>query len=434
MLDALGVPTGSPGRSLDGSPGGGPDKHSFAQEKSVSSPAPQALALAAPEDRPRSEPTRPEKRWEDTPYKNREGEAKTQALTLNGGTPETEAAVANGLAYLARIQRANGGWGDSEESDGKYGQIAIGKTGLALLAFLGAGHTHVSNTPYSENAARAISFLLAMQDENSGHFGDSEAYSHGIATYALGECYALTGEPELRAPLEKAVAHILAKQNHARDPKRFGGWSYYYQDDRVYDRWPRTSITVWQVMALESARLGGLTVPGQVFDDAATFIGNAEDPDEGWYRYNHDPARLNSAYPTLPASTPAALFALSLVGRDINSAEHAKTREFVLSRAPRGYRRGSEDEFVRLGQGNLYFWYYGTLSMFRAGGNAWQRWNTAMKDTLVNGQRKDGSWAPIDVYCSYARDDERDRSYSTAMCVLSLEVYYRYYLPLLKIR
>ncbi len=41
----------------------------------------------------------------------------------------------------------------------------------------------------------------------------------------------------------------------------------------------------------------------------------------------------------------------------------------------------------------------------------------------------------IDVYCTtYARDGERDRSYSTAMCVLSLEVYYRYYLPLLKVR
>jgi len=52
----------------------------------------------------------------------------------------------------------------------------------------------------------------------------------------------------------------------------------------------------------------------------------------------------------------------------------------------------------------------------------------------VRGQRKDGSWSPIDVYCRYARDDENDRSYSTAMCVLSLEVYYRYYLPLLKVR
>ena len=48
-------------------------------------------------------------------------------------------------------------------------------------------------------------------------------------------------------------------------------------------------------------------------------------------------------------------------------------------------------------------------------------------------QAADGSWPPIDIYARYARDDERDKSYTTAMCVLSLEIYYRYFLPLLKV-
>jgi hypothetical protein len=437
MLAALAAPAGIAERGTDvreHALDAAPSKHTFAREEAVPPPAPKALALEAPEDRRPVEPPRPEKRWENTPYQNRAGEDKTRALVLNGGTRETEAAVAKGLAYLAKIQRPTGGWGDVENLDEKYGSVAVGKTGLALLAFLGAGHTHLSHTQYSQNALNAVAFLLALQDPESGHFGDSDAYSHGIATYALAECYALSGENALREPLERAVAHILSKQNHAPDPRLFGGWSYYYKDDRVFDRWPRTSITVWQVMALESARLGGLTVPEQVFDDAATFIDHAEDEARGWYRYNHDPSRLSSSWPTLPASTPAALFALSLVGRDITAPEFKRPREFVLTRVPTEYRRGSEDEFVQRGQGNLYFWYYGTLSMFRAGGNAWQRWNAGMKDTLVRGQKKDGSWGPIDVYCSYAQDDEKDRSYSTAMCVLSLEVYYRYYLPLLKVR
>jgi hypothetical protein len=38
------------------------------------------------------------------------------------------------------------------------------------------------------------------------------------------------------------------------------------------------------------------------------------------------------------------------------------------------------------------------------------------------------------VYARYARDDASDRSYTTALSVLSLEVYYRYYWPLLKVR
>jgi hypothetical protein len=433
-----GLEHGSGGTSSgSGSGGGSPEKQRVTGGASASPPPALALAPPAP-DRAADEPPRPEKRWEDTPYRNRAGEEKARALEVGGGTKETEEAVAKGLAYLARLQQKDGewtgAWGDPQIVDGKYGQVAVGKTGLALLAFLGAGHTPASKTEYSENSARAVAFLLAMQDGESGHFGDSEAYSHGIATYALAECYALTGAAELRAPLERAVAHILSKQNHARDPKRFGGWSYYYTDDRTYDRWPRSSITAWQVMALESARLGGVAVPAQVFEDAATFFDNAHDEENGWYRYNHDPQRLQSNWPTLPASTPAAMFALSLVGRDLKSEDYASSRRFVLTRTPSQYRRGSSDDFVLRGQGNLYFWYYGTLAMFRVGGSEWERWNAGMKEALVRGQRKDGSWAPIDNYCEYARDGDGDRSYSTAMCVLSLEVYYRYYLPLLKVR
>ena len=51
---------------------------------------------------------------------------------------------------------------------------------------------------------------------------------------------------------------------------------------------------------------------------------------------------------------------------------------------------------------------------------------------LLRAQSEDGSFKPIDVYAEYAADTDRDRSYTTAMCVLSLEVYYRYFTPLLK--
>ena len=54
--------------------------------------------------------------------------------------------------------------------------------------------------------------------------------------------------------------------------------------------------------------------------------------------------------------------------------------------------------------------------------------------SLPPAQARDGSWEPIDVYCEYAGDDADDRVYSTAMCVLSLEVYYRYFTPLLRVR
>jgi hypothetical protein len=372
--------------------------------------------------------------WKGTPYENRSGPEKERALRDHGGTAETEQAVARGLAYLARIQGEHGNWGPIDVSDDKYGRVSVGKTALATLAFLGAGHTHASGTQYSSVVARALSFLISVQDPDSGHFGDAEAYSHGIATYALAEAYALTHDPELESALRPAIAHIVAHQSHASDPRLFGGWSYYYADDRVFDRWSRTSITAWQVMALESARLGGIDVPAQVFTDAAKFLESMRDEDNGWYWYNQDPSRMNSGFPTLPASTPAALFALSILGRDITTHAFDVPRAFVVERAPRGFKFTGETDFVARGQGNPYFWYYGTLAMFRAGGGAWATWNEAMKKTLLPAQTADGSWTPIDVYARYARDDASDRSYTTALSVLSLEVYYRYYLPLLKVR
>ncbi|MBI5434354.1 MAG: hypothetical protein HZA52_16085, partial [Planctomycetes bacterium] len=435
-LDGLGA-SGDPALAAreTAPPAGEPERFEVATDDEPATPAPRGLvALEAPPPRATVEPPRPAKSLDATPFKNRSGAEKSRALELYGGSRETEAAVAKGLAYLARIQRPNGESGELAVNDDKYGQVAIGKTGLALLAFLGAGHTQASRTEHSDVVGRALAFLLDAQDPESGHFGDCDAYGHGIATYALSECFALTGEAQLREPLERAVRHILANQNQRRDARLFGGWSYYYADGHVFDRWPRTAITVWQVMALESARLAGLEVPRKVFDDARTFLENARDSEADWYRYNHDPSRLNSGWPTLPASTPAALFALALFGEDLAAPKYEAPRRFVLERAPREYRRGSDDDFVLRGQGNLYFWYYGTLAMFRTGGDSWKRWNASMKDALVRGQRADGSWVPIDVYANYARDDDDDRSYSTAMCVLSLEVYYRYYLPLLQVR
>jgi hypothetical protein len=399
----------------------------------LASNAPTLERPAAPTAREPT-PARAPTDWDATPYQNRSGAEKARALELYGGSERTEAAVAKGLEYLAGIQRRNGAWGDVRAVDEKYGRVAVGKTALCTLAFLGAGHTQNSKTEHSAVVSRAIEFLLSVQDAGSGHFGESSAYDHGISTYALAECFALTKDERLRAPLERAIAHVLAMQSTRQDARFSGGWGYYESDGSHYDPWPRTSITAWQVMALESARLSGLSVPDQAFEAVREFLTKCEDTRLGAYRYNHDPERLGSAYPTLPASTPAALFALALLGEDIASSRHQVARDYVLERAPDGYRYTGEADFVALARGNPYFWYYGTLAMFRVGGSGWQRWNMALQESLLPAQARDGSWKPIDVYARYALDSASDKSYTTALCVLSLEVYYRYYLPLLKVR
>ena len=398
---------------------------------------------ARPEHRPLRAERPPEElltpvasRLDHTPYRSRFGERKRVALEMHGGSQETELAVAEGLAYLARRQDPEGYWGDPEFYHSKYGYTLVGKTALSLLAFLGAGHTPVSGTEHSEVADRAVGFLLAVQDEASGHFGYTTSYSHGIATYALAECFALTGEERLRAPVERGLRQILDHQvPRRRNDPRSGGWSYYYPDDRTFDEWPRVSITAWQVMALESARLGGIAVPERAFEDARSFLLGSWDARRGFTRYSHDPSRLRSGYPTLPASTPAGLFALTLLGEEASDPRFEGMVEFTISRVPRTYRMQSEDAFVSQGSGNLYFWYYGSLALMRCGGSSWRLWNEAMKEVLLESQEDNGSWRPRSVYSrDYAGDTDSDRVYSTAMCVLILEVYYRYFTPLLEAR
>ena len=367
-----------------------------------------------------------------TPYRSRFGTEKQVALEKFGGSTETEQAVARGLEYLAKVQASSGHWGSSDDFHEKYGHVSVGKTALCTLAFLGAGHTHQSNTQYSDVVKKSVTFLLESQDPGSGHFGYSSAYSHGVATYALAELYALTKDKELELPLRRAIDHILQQQYGGLDRRRSGGWGYYNASGDHYDNWPRASVTSWQVMALKSSRIGGLDVPDEAFQSAREFLLNTYDERQQWFRYNHSPERLNSGYPTLPGSTPAAMFALSLMGEELSDPRWDGARSFILNRAPRRYRFTNDDDFVLKARGNLYFWYYATLSMFRAQGKDWEFWNERMKKTLLPAQAKDGSWQPISVYARYAGDDNRDRSYTTAMCVLTLEVYYRYFTPLLQ--
>jgi len=364
-------------------------------------------------------------------YRARFGPEKVKALEAFGGSEQTEAAVRRGLAYLASIQRTDGAWGRRRRPHDKYGEVWVGKSGLALLAFLGAGHTQDGDTEYAPTVRKALDWLLAQQDPATGHFGETSAYSHGITTYALAECYALTKDERLRGPVERAVAWILQNQNQGRDRRSHGGWGYFSPTLRPEDRFARASVSAWQIMALKSAQASGVNVPAPVLASAEQFLWFMFDADGGYFLYNREPSRLRSEWRTLPGSTPASVFCLLLLGADRAEPRLVAAQEWILQRAPSEYRRYSLDDFVLRARGNVYFWYYGSLACFLAGGEVWAKWNEALKHVLLEGQSDDGSFAPIDEYADYAGDDDRDRAFTTAMCVLSLEVYYRYFTPLL---
>ncbi|MEM7164510.1 MAG: hypothetical protein AAF581_03550 [Planctomycetota bacterium] len=360
------------------------------------------------------------------------GSRKQEALRQFGGGEETERAVAKGLAYLASQQRRDGGWGAVGHEDQKYGQVVIGKSALVLLAFLGAGHYPTSGTEYEDVAAKAVEFLLAQQRPRTGHFGSmTSSYSHGITTYALAEACLLRPTDRLRRSLREAVRQILRNQiSGSRDRRLDGGWSYYYHQGARsgITGYPRVSITAWQVMALKSARLAGIDVPQRALNSADSYLLGSWSDALGRFLYSLDEQRLRSRFPTLPGSTPAAAFVLQVMGRKPTEPILREAFRYLDAHRPDSWSEASAQRFVR-GGGNPYYWYYGTLAMFLHGGPEWDRWNAALKDTLVPAQRSDGSWDPISIYATYATDSSESRSYTTALNVLMLEVYYRYLTP-----
>ncbi len=125
-----------------------------------------------------------------------------------GATIESEQAVDAALQWLAAHQRPNGSWSFNLELDPCSGSCAnskqsgetptpsTGATGLALLAFLGAGHTHQGDGPYRESMRRGIYYLrdIAAESEAGYEWQQGSMYGHGIALMALGEALSMTTE------------------------------------------------------------------------------------------------------------------------------------------------------------------------------------------------------------------------------------------------
>src|SRR5262245_57994585 len=102
-----------------------------------------------------------------------------------------ETAISSALAFLARQQADDGSF--------EAGGPRIAKTGIALLAYLSAGHTSEVGR-YGLTVRRSIEYLLVVVPPD-GYFGridGSRMYGQGIVTVALAEAYAVESDPQQR--------------------------------------------------------------------------------------------------------------------------------------------------------------------------------------------------------------------------------------------
>ena len=345
-------------------------------------------------------------------YADRIGGRRAAAAAARGGSQETERAVQAALAWLAGAQSSDGRWNAVRHGGGversvqghhRHGAGAKsdhGVTGLALLAFLGAGNTHQEG-PYSENVSRGIRFLVERQRGDGSLAGDAEffaaLYCHGMAGIALAECCGMTGDAALEPPVRNAVRYTLSMQSPAT-----GGWRYAAGDKGD------TSQLGWQIMLLSSARharIGSFTAAEARAGGFLQSVSSGRAGGLAAYRPGERPA---------VAMTAEALFCRFLIGLP---ADHPAVGEAIemLSRSPPDVRSP-----------NAYTWYYATLASFHAGGPQWDAWNRQMQAALLRLQRRessglDGSWDPDPVWGGHG-----GRVYATAMAAMTLEVYYRH--------
>ena len=382
-------------------------------------PTPKTDAPKPKTETPKPAPQQPAPPTPPLPstYLDRFAKDREALVEKRGGSAQTERAVRAALGWLATAQSNNGGWDASrfgagaarvvldQDRRGAGAQADTGVTGLALLAFLGGGHTHSSGA-YTHEVAGGLEYLRQRQRADGALYGDAELfaqmYCHSMATFAVCEALALTGDERLEPMARAAIRYTLSMQ-HPTD----GGWRY------KYGHRGDTSQLGWQLMSLKSAQLAGIDVPPATWTLVDRFLQRVRRGSAGGlasYQPGTAPSRTMTA---------EALFCRQLQ----QEQQHGNLPAAAIQEAGASLAAALPSASER----NLYFWYYATLALHRnqtlssEATEAWEDWNHALTTTLLTTQQSDGSWDVNTVWGGCG-----GRVYTTALSALCLEVYYRY--------
>ncbi len=389
-----------------------------------------------------------------------------------GATQGTHEAVLNGLRWLLRHQNSDGSWGagfaDLCAGDGscKSPELAlsaghdVGLTGLALLAFLGAGYSHESKQVIVDTQMAKRYVLgktikdglqwLVQHQEADGAFTAGERpnmYNQALATMAVCENYGLTQNKIWFEPARKGIQFLTNGQKTNPNGTGLWGWRYHSRQeiessptqqggDYIYEMSDAdTSVTAWVAMALKSAELSGIAFPPESFAGALAFV-RWVSRDDGLAGYlNPQAAGMEvDGFRDHFTYHPGTMSALSMcvrtfITKDIADPFLDKAAQQIVKDLP-----AVTDDKLSI---DYYYWYYASLALNqldgpdspRASGKYWNPWNEALVKVLLDLQDKTdikddcskGGWLTPDRW-SYAGG----ALYSTAISVLTLEVYYRY--------
>jgi hypothetical protein len=299
-------------------------------------------------------------------------------------SPEVRSAITRGLEYLAGRQNDDGSWGDTRNP--------VAETSLTLMAFMLKGYVPGRGS-YGIKMENGLVYLINKGRSQRGFLGTPQnhagMYEHGLAILALSEAWGQSKNRHIRSTLRRAVDITLRAQN------REGGWRYNPQP-----RDADLSMTVMQLVALNSAKESGIAIPDTTMQKAAEYVIKCQDGTSGGFKYM--PGGGEPGF----ARTAAGVMSLIMCGH----RRHPATQRGLAF-----LKAYPEQKFAQNFPRFHYSHYYAIQSMYQSGEADFQAWYPKISETILAKQRSDGSW-----------HGAHGQAYGTSISILVLGVPYRY--------
>lgn len=321
---------------------------------------------------------------------------------------KVDEAIDSGIQFLLKSQKKDGAIYDRGHP------TAI--TALSVMTLAAVGHLPIHPNENGEAMARAINYLLLDKNQNEvGYLGKDggRMYGHGIVTLTLAELLGMGMSDKIdqaiRNKCQMAIDLILRSQKVPKNQSQQGGWRY-SPDARDAD----LSVTIWQLMALRSAKNSGLKVPSAAIDDAVEYlkrsykskIDNQGNPINKVSGFSYQPGG-HPEYTT----TAAGLLAMQVCGK-YESPFVLGAADWLLENVPQKDRK---------------FFFYGTYyyaqAMYQRGEEHAKKARNMVEEILLPMQKENGAWQ------GGGSEAGHGEIYCTSMAMLALAVKY-HYLPI----
>lgn len=322
--------------------------------------------------------------WAEPPAEN---------LVFAEFTPESQAALQRGTAWLLKTMGRDGGCGVD------IGQPAdIGCTSLAGLALLAQGNTPVEGA-HSREVRELVSFLLQTIDNMPAAditAAERTQLQNKIGRHAHSFCAALAlsqalGEGYDTGPTRQRLGRLVDVITQAQTDQ--GHWGN--------SSWAPTLGTVMGWVALRGAHFAGFKVQASANRTARHLAGQMNE------NIGHAAGWMHTLYKN--ATGIRVLYAMGLDEQPVAQKAMSDVLRLVTQ---------DKTAFSQAGGEEFLAFHLITETMLQKGGRDWQAWYPTVRDKIVDVQNRDGSWT--------GRHCITSRTFCTAAALLVLSAPNRY--------